>query len=249
MTVPFSQRGVRGVLGLSTAVLLASLVPPLLGEDFWKTKPAGTWTVEEALRVVMDSPWAHEEVVANPRLIAGTGTTLGEARRDRGISPVPRPPSRASREAEPTPSDFVTATYLVRWESARPVEEAFARLKGLGEHTSANFQAPPPRLPADRYVITVKITRPPEAGNDLFEHLGPQQLRARARLKTSRGTVAPMEVQRSGMEATAAVHFFFPRHYLGQPLLGAQRETVVFRFESRRMSLKSKFTLEPQWVH
>lgn len=229
---------------LGWLALVAPLLVALVGaaEDFWKTKPAGSWTVEEALKVVQHSAWAHEEVVANPRLMTrpGTGVTLGDTRRER----APRTP----RPLEPSPSEFVTATYLVRWESAAPVAQAFARLEELDEHASANFQSPPPRLPADRYVITVKVTEPPALGRDLFAGLNARQLRQRARLKTPRGTVAPLEVERSGLGANAAVHFFFPRIYQGAPLLRSQRETVVFRLESRRMALTSKFTLELPWV-
>lgn len=235
--------------------MAAPLLVALVGaaEDFWKTKPAESWTVDEALKVVQHSPWAHEEVVANPRLMtrAGTGVTLGDTRRERVPYPAPRTPSgvpRPPRPPEPSPSEFVTATYLVRWESAAPVAQAFTRLEELGEHASAAFQSPPLRLPEDRYVVTVKTTEPPERGPEIFEGLNERQLRPRARLKTPRGTVAPLEVERSGLGANAAVHFFFPRIHQGAPLLRAQRETVVFRFENRRIVLTSKFRLEPAWV-
>lgn len=211
------------------------LVPAAQAGDFWKKKPPSEWTVDEALELVLDSPWAHEQTVAIP------------PRRIRKRERSPRNPSQQTRWPPGTwaPAPLPTASYLVRWESAAPVTQAFERLKELGELTSAKFQAPPPRLPKNRYVITVKTTRPPVEGPDLFDRLSTWQLLQGAKLKTSRGPVSPLEVERSGVGASAAVHFFFPRTYDGQPLLREQGEKVEFTFTGRRYKLKCKFTLKP----
>jgi hypothetical protein len=119
----------------------------------------------------------------------------------------------------------------------------------LGQETSAEFQAPPPILPDDRYVVTIKTLQPPPAGPDAIEGFEAGELLKRAKLKTARGEVAPIEVARSGVGANAGVHFFFARQHKGQPLLRARGEVVEFSFKGRRMTLKQKFRLEPGDLH
>lgn len=228
------------LLGLATALLLAGLAQ---ADEFWQKKPPRDWTVDEALKLVLDSPWAHEEAV-----IVGVRSLRDRSRRYDPFS------ARVGRRGFPSsplpwPISPPTAAYLVRWESATMVAEAFTRLEELGERTSALFQAPPPRLPDDRYVITVKTTRPPPGGPDIFDNLTKFQLRRRAQLKTKHGTVLPREVERSGLGASAAVHFFFPRTREGTPLVQNEREVVEFRFEGNRSALGCKFKLEAAGFH
>ncbi len=203
-------------------------------QDFWRRKPAEQWTLEEALALVRDSPWAHEEHVLMPhradvppreRRLERPGTGPG--------SPYPEPRLETS--------DWVS--YLVRWESAGPVRQAFQRLQELGAGASATYQAQPPRVPDDRYVVTIKNTRPPESGLDPLAGIELEQWRQHARLKARRGEVAALEVEGSGVGANAAVHFFFPRTVEGAPL-ARQGEKVEFRIELRRLTLKSKFELD-----
>lgn len=141
-----------------------------------------------------------------------------------------------------------SARYQVRWESARPVREAFARLKTLGEAATANFQSPPPSVPENQYIVTVKTVRPPKAGREPFERAGDRALRAAARLKAQAGEVQAVKVERSGLGANAAVHFFFPRTAGTAPFVGAGGERVEFTVELRHIRLKSKFRVEPEWL-
>lgn len=235
-------------------------------DDFWRKKPPSAWTVDEALKVVQNSPWAHEKVVVAPLLIPKArpaGSDGGAAAADdlpppaeAPAEPMPTSPRRGQRPSEaarrplpPGPWTFNTAEYLVRWETAWPVAEAFQQLEALGEHASAQFQAPTPRRPADRYVVTVKTTRPAALGADIFAHLSEQQLREAARLKTSRGAVPPLETERSGVGANAAVHFFFPRIYQGRPLLREGNDTVEFQFVTKQFRLATKFRLETKLLN
>lgn len=238
--------------GLLALLLFAGLAQ---AGEVWKTKPAKDWTAEEALQVLQDSPWAKEEHVAHPpfgvEAQVGTTITLGTGRRPRPRETPPWPPGErqpGEPPREPSPKEFVTAAYLVRWESAAPVEEAFARLEELGERTSAAFQAPAPRRPDDRYVITVKTTKPPSQGPDLFAGMDEAELKRRARLTSANGSVAPLEVERRGVGAAEAMHFFFPRAVRGRALLRGPREGVEFRFEGERFKLTTQFTLESAWV-
>ncbi len=217
--------------------------------EVWKEKAASAWTAEEALKIVTDSPWARTRAVTSGRHATRSGS--GQPR------PVqPRQRRSASEQAPPRsgqdwtlgPGDIPVESYLVRWESAGPVAEAFARLRQLEMETSAEFQSPPPVLPADRFVITVKTLEPPHSGKDLLEGLEAAELVKRAKLKTQRGELAPAEIARSGVGANAAVHFLFPREREGQPVLRSPSEVVEFVFKAERQTLKQKFRVEREWL-
>jgi hypothetical protein len=226
---------VKTLLVAGTLLLAAGA---MYAGDFWREKPASAWTTEEALRVLLDSPWAKKKMALSSLQARRRYEAAQAAKTPEGAPPYPivgLPPGT------PHPVE----TYLVRWESARPVRAAFARLRELGEETSAEFQAPPPVLPDDRYVVTIKTLQPPPAGPDAIEGIEAGELLKRAKLKTHRGDVPPIEVARSGVGANAAVHFFFSRRHKEQPLLRARSEVVEFSFKGRRLTLKQKFHLEP----
>ncbi|MGH9787258.1 MAG: hypothetical protein ACRD4U_00970 [Candidatus Acidiferrales bacterium] len=208
-------------------------------EEFWKKKAASEWTAKEALKVVQDSPWAKEVNVVHPRQALSVGT-LGpadvestlppEAQRDPNREPPRRPPHQP----------LTRASYVVRWESAGPVEDAFARLEELGERKKALAEAPAPRLPENRYVVTVRVVRAAEPGPDIFDDLSLDALRKRAHLRTRHGEVAAQEAERSG---ASGVHFFFPRDFSGEPLLEGERERVEFFFRGDRFTLEAEFDI------
>jgi len=235
--VRFGRRLAGMVAAAGAGLLLGSAA---WGEDFWREKPASAWTAEEALQVLLDSPWAKTKVALSSLQARRAYQAKQKSNRETSAGV---PTDRVSLAG-----DHPLESYLVRWESARPVASAFERLRELGQETSAEFQAPPPVLPADRYVVTIKTLQPPPAGPDAIEGFEAGELLRRARLKTHRGDINPIEVARSGVGASAAVHFFFVRQHKGQPLLRARSEVVEFQFKGKRMTLKQKFRIEPEDV-
>lgn len=188
--------------------------------------------LEELLVVLRDSPWAQEKFILIP-----TGR----------LTRTPYFVGRKRTAADPVP-EHLPAVYLVRWESADPVMEAFARLAELGENALAEFLARPPADPlglyTGYYVITVKAKEPPQSSAyDLFARFKATELRERAQLKTSRRrSVHAEQVLRTGVGATAAVHFYFPRQVEAAPLLTPREEWVEFSFTGRySATLKVKF--------
>jgi hypothetical protein len=139
------------------------------------------------------------------------------------------------------------ATYLVRWESAEKVRRAFARLEELNENALASFLSRPPEDPgldSDHYVVTVKALEPPQPSSyELLSRFLPAELIARTELKSSQGrTVKPTRAIRSGVGASAAVHFYFPRRTKEVPLLTARDDWAVFTFTGRNGNkLKARF--------
>jgi hypothetical protein len=128
------------------------------------------------------------------------------------------PPVDSSRQPDGAPRLSPSTAFLVRWESAVRVNQAFARLDELGERALAAFQAQAPRIPADRYVITVKLDQPGFVGFEPFAVTPAGSPGLRATLKTRRGTVAPLEIEFTGTGTSSSVHFYFPRTVDGAPL-------------------------------
>ena len=238
---------------------LGCVSPIVLADDFWKHKPAAQWSASEALKLVRRSPWAKLEVVvfgereAEAAFSVSTGTRHCDPdaidpngncmQKGRVEAPVD-----SSRQTDAAPLIKPWAGFLVRWESATPVAQAFARLEELGEGGAAAFQVPAPRLPADRYVITVKVEEPGRKTFDPFEVTPAGKPVLVATLKTRRGIVKPLEVEFTGTGATSSVHFFFPRTLDGAPLLGPRRDGAEFTLLAPGFSIHSKFTLDPDFL-
>jgi hypothetical protein len=240
--------------------LFFGLSPFVRADDFWKQKPPAQWSHAEALKLVRHSPWAKVEVVVflrqenqasysiptgtkhcDPDAIDANGNCLQKGRIEAPVD--------SSRQPDAAPRLSPSTAFLVRWESAVPVNQAFARLEELGERALAAFQAQAPRLPADRYVITVKLEQPGFVGFDPFAVTPAGSPYLRATLKTRRGTVAPLEIEFTGTGASSSVHFFFPRTLDGAPLLGPERDSPEFTLRGAGFAVHSKFTLDPEYLH
>lgn len=247
----------RAILSLIT--LFFALPSRALPDDFWKHKPPAQWSAQQAVKVVRRSPWAKLEVLmflrkdAEAAFSVPTGTNHCDPDAidqngncmQKGRIEAPVDSSRGPDAAPPlTPS----AGMLVRWESATPVAQAFARLEELGERAVAAFQAPTPRLPPDRYVITVKLEQPGRTGFEPFAVPPEGKSALHATLKTGRGTVTPLETEFTGAGASSSVHFFFPRTLNGTPLLGPGRDSAEFSLQGAAFTVHSKFTLEAEFL-
>jgi hypothetical protein len=229
------------------------------GDDFWKHKPPAQWSVEQALKLVRRSPWARLDVVVfmrhepeasysiptgtkhcDPDAIDANGNCMQKGRVEAPVD--------SSRQPDATPQLSPSASFLVRWESAVPVSQAFARLQELGERAVAVFQAQAPRLPADRYVITVKLEQPGRVDFEPFVVTPGGKPALRATLKTRRGTVAPLEMEFTGAGTSSAAHFFFPRTLDGAPLLVPGRDSAEFTLQGTGFAVRSKFTLDSEFL-
>ena len=249
-----SLRKVLSPVGLFCLIALAARA-----DDFWKHKPPAQWSAAEALKLVRKSPWAKTEVVVfrqqeneaafsiptgtrhcDPDAIDQNGNCLQKGRIEAPVD--------SSRQMDAAPMLTPSAGILVRWESAAPVAQAFVRLEELGEKSAAEFQAPTPRLPANRFVITVKLEQAGRKGFEPFAVTPTGKPVLVARLKSSRGTVTPLEVEFTGIGATAAVHFFFPRSIDGAPLLSPGRDWAEFTLLGAGFTIHSKFTLDPEFL-
>lgn len=245
---------------LLVVIVILGILPSLRADDFWKHKPSAQWSSAEALKVVRHSPWAKIEIVVflrqdgdaafsvptgtkhcDPDAIDANGNCLQRGRIEAPLDP--------SQQMDAAPKLTPSAAFLVRWESAEPVAGAFARLEELGERAVVAYQAETPRLPADRYVITVKLEQPGRAGFEPFAIAPAGKPVLHATLKTSHRTVAPLEIEFTGTGASSAVHFFFPRSVDGAPLLGVGHQTAEFSLRGTGFAVRSKFGLDSEFLH
>src|SRR5258708_19478620 len=159
----------RTILPLVT--ILLGMCTFVLADDFWKQKPAAQWSHEEALKLVRHSPWAKVEAVVFRRTEIEASYSIPTGKRHCDPDAIDQngkcmqkgkvePPVDSSQSPDGAPRLSPSTAFLVRWESAAPVNQAFARLEELGEHTLATFLAQAPRIPADPYLITLTLNHP-----------------------------------------------------------------------------------------
>jgi len=242
-------------VGISLLVLAAVA----RGDDFWRHKPPAQWTRSEALKLLQRSPWVKLEVVVfaqkeveaafsvptgtrhcDPDAIDQNGNCTQKGRIEAPVD--------SSRQMDAAPVIKPWAGILVRWESAVPVAQAFARLEELGEGPAAAFQAPAPRLPEDRYVITVKLEQVGCKGFEPFAVTPAGKPPLLASLRTRRGTVSPLEIEFTGVGANSAAHFFFPRTLNGAPLVATAHDSVEFALVGVDFAVHSKFAIDPEFL-
>jgi hypothetical protein len=258
------SRPSRSLLVLSAVVSAASIIH---ADDFWKSKPRSEWSLKQALKLLQDSPWARREVRTLLRPQAGPDALFDNSRAHCDTDAVNAngdclqtrvlSPKDSSRSPQVEFSSVNDVIFLVRWETCAPVEDAFARLSELGERATAQYLSMPPRLPANRYVITLKALEKSaaigsQAGAMPLNPIGSLENDAagpRARLSVGNLSTAPAEVERSGVGAAEAVHFYFPRVVDGVPLIPPDRSfRVTFEFRGQRFSLKTHFSLTPDML-
>ena len=253
-------------IGLLVACALLFAAAVLRADEFWKNKPRSEWTLKQTLKLLEDSPWARQEVrtilhtnsaadVAIDRTRAHCDPDALDAGGNCLQTRISVPTDSSSHSVEFNSVNDVI--FLIRWESSAPVEDAFARLAEMGERATARYLSMPPRLPADRYVVTLKaLEKSTVAGRtpgamplDPIGSTEPDSAGARARLQVGNLRVDPLEIQHAGVGAAEAVHFYFPRLADGAPLFPPDRVSRVnFEFRGQRFSLKTHFNLTPEML-
>ena len=256
----FSRR-----VSLLLLVALASSAV-LHADDFWKTKPPSEWSLKQTLKLLEDSPWSRQEVRPVMRNGSGADAVVDNSRYHCDTDHLdPNGNCLSTRLGVPDSGHGPQldlslenqVVFLVRWESSAPVEEAFAHLTEIGERATAQYLSVPPRLPADRYVVTLKALERPigpgQARGSLpvnpIGSLEKDAIGPRARLVVGNVIVPAAESERAGVGAGEAAHFFFPREVNGVPLIpagNAARVSASFEFRGQRFSVKTRFNLDPQ---
>lgn len=242
----------RAVVHSVLILLLAS--PAGVRADAWKKRPSAEWTEKEVLQLLTKSPWAKRVTVWHV-----TGRRLEDVIRDQRLyQDAPgEPAQRVITERVESQPEVVEGRYTVRWSSAATLQHAWRRLRQLGAQALVQLHVPPPIVPADYYVVTVRIAQPPAPpATHLFYGLPESQVIAGAQLRTNRKvSIKPARAVPVGLGSGKAVCFFFPRQQNGQRTVPLDAKWVEFVFKGASGdTLKTKFKLkdmraagEPDW--
>jgi hypothetical protein len=185
-------------------------------DEFWTTKPADQWTVEECEKLLSKSPWAETMTVARGALVEGVNVASGRARRAVG-GPV-------------------TVDLVIRWMSAQPMKQALARVVGPIRNPRAAKKA----VFRDEagYILIVKgvplgVMQLSGETRASLERSAELRIPGRDPIKISR-----MGFARDG--GGAEIRFVFPE----APNLTAADKSAELRFELGKATIKHKFNLE-----
>jgi len=217
--------------------------------EVWNTKDSRIWTEAEANLILNNSPWA-KQVKTKPAQAGGAqpGGRIGGGMGRRGgmgrPGGYPRTSGRRGGEAN------APMSAVVRWESAKPVQEAEARLKKLsnsenspaGDKSSANpFE--------NHYVVSVTGLRPEgrQGGRnqgDEGDGGGSRQMRDQLMTYTqlvlkNKAPMGPDDIKVNTQGGASEIQFFFPKT---SPITPNDKD-VTFQTTIGRMKVENKFVL------
>ncbi len=224
-------------------VVLTAAGAALLAADFWVEKPFTEWSQKEANRLISDSPWALTQIFEAPEYGVLGNTRSGDAGpRTRNMGGTPG----GSRGVQGPP----TRQYLLRFQSARPIRMAVARLQMLGggwdeQQAQAYIEADQ----ASNIILAISVPRRQDRSELDLATTRDLQETTFLILKKSKKRI-PLERYIPPVESGDIWgYFLFPRQENGQDLVTLKESEV--RFESRlnkNTRLKRKFRLKKMVV-
>jgi len=178
-----------------------------------------SWSLEEAVAVLTSSPWARQETYT--RLIGGIGSGL-------------------SGEKE------IYSTFFVRFLSARPVREAYARIKQLQEGYEQMSREdrrkldsaldPGLRLDVRNWIVLTLGFRSNDQNLELrvrqfLEDQTTETMKNRARFSTARFPQLLLAAYFPPAEEIVGAKFVFPRVVEGKPVVSPEDSRVTFELD------------------
>ena len=243
--------------------------------EVWNTKDPSVWTTEDANVVLNNSPWAKQIKLApqgmGQRRPGGMGRRGGGMGYPGGGYPgggypgggggypgggggYPGGGGRGGSGG--TDGISLPASATVRWESAKPVEEAEARLNSL----NASYNSRPDEQadaksakaetkPSDHYVIALLGIRVPGSRNRDDDETGTKSRNTKAYDQFMSNTqlviknktpLSPDNVKFINDRGQSEIQFFFPKT---SPITAADKE-VTFQTMVGRVKVENKFNLK-----
>jgi hypothetical protein len=248
------------------------------GDEVWNTKSYDQWTPEEATKVLTSSPWAKQGSVSydasgviqrngGDRMSPGGrrggialplggsglpgGAGIGRGSGERGTSDNRQ--DRSSANAPPP-------KLLVRWESAKPIKDALARVQtrdpAQAPTTSSDGDTVSPEEAEDYIIAVVGLPLPgskpnprsPEnAGGSETSHAdGSLDDRALAQLMSStkliregkRDPLVPEDIKLNTNSGASEIYFLFAK----TTVLSLDDKEVTFVTQLGRIKVACKFT-------
>ncbi len=177
----------RSILLVSCILLLATI--PVWPRKYWKQSAYSDWSEKEVMRMLNKSPWAKELTVSLQRRPGVTGTTMRTGRRDG--------PNRSGRGfgsgggrggggfgggrggggRGPSRGFAPSMNLTLRWYSALPIKQAFARAR-FGDQAQSTAELAELLAPEENHIIIgisglpARMTRiPPDRQQAVIERL------------------------------------------------------------------------------
>lgn len=236
----FAQVGAIIFLMLAAAFAVAASSQP------WKSKEYQSWTQDDVLKVLTESPWVKMVTVPAPWLKDGNGTmhiaAIGPAVCDMRTNMIhAMGPALVALHNNSDPVDL----FQVTWGSARTIRAAKLRQAQLCGPAGAAGTESQLQDPQEDYVITVMAAdMTPFAGMDEDALIKATTLR----LKKSARAYSPKSVTILGKTADGSTHslvFKFPRKSeTGDPLIARDESEVEFACQAGKVRLKTSFQVQ-----
>jgi hypothetical protein len=209
------------------ALSAAAMARPSGKSKPWESKAISEWSERDVQSILTASPWARTLVVhASPPFT-----------RDN----IPWEPDGAGVDRSDGGEKFRTHEYLIRWDSARPIQEALRRTRQRGP-----VYVPLSTETAERYyVVSVTIVWPASVDTRDFEEVDEKQRNRIVRLtrlrRVSHADLHPCEV--AGKKGNVLYRLRFPKTDPITP----EDASVEFLTEAVPTPVKQVFSLSEMW--
>jgi len=231
--------------GLGRTTIVASVLCLWIGRGAFSfplaagDKPFRKWTLEEAVEILTQSPWAREETFT--RVVGGIGSgVLGEKE--------------------------IYSTFFVRFLSARPVREAYARVQQIqaGYDQAAAQEkrridaslASVLKLDSSRWIVVAVSFRSNDSSIELrmkefFDVETTESMQSKAHLATARYPQLELSAYFPPRDDAVGAKFVFPRKVDDQPVVAREDQTVTFELEvpGFERDLRASFTVPRMMVN
>jgi hypothetical protein len=198
-------------------LMIAALLSPLMAfaATSWKnTEPFHQWSLDKAVKVLNDSPWAKQQTYT--RVIRGVGSGI-------------------SGEKE------IYNTFYVRFLSARPIREAYARIQQIQHGFDAmspeeqrqfeEAQSPNLDIDVSEYIVLTVSFRSNDPNEEsrvrrFFQSETVETLKTKAFLSTPTCPQVEITAYFPQKEESVGAKFVFPREYDGLPVITEECSSV-----------------------
>ncbi len=202
---------------------LATVLTGILGLSMTLAAPDGDyrqWTMEQAVRILSDSPWMSRET--STRVVGGIG-------------------SGVQGEKE------IYNTYFVRFLSALPIRQAFVRIRqlqlGYDQLDAARQRKLDQQLhgildlDVDKWIVVAVAfrsnnPRQQSSVERFFESETMETIKTRAFLSTERFPRVEITAYFPPREPSVGAKFVFPRFIDGTPIVKSDDKEIVFEFDT-----------------